>query len=362
MIVAMSLKYISSYGKYPYILLLLVFCPDSDIYAQQKLNWIDLPKEDLKLVLYEYDPVLDHSNNLINAYHQIPKRNHETIGQRIEHLKNISCSLKKAIIKSENVYIKKSADVLSDIALQKANYLEAIYLLGTNKHSDILEDLLNKSLYNKEGYRLLHIRNKRKFDYKTLEMWGEFCLEAIDPCHRRLMSLFDVWRTQEPNALICDFFLWLEDQNVPSFYPSICLIDDAELPKYKITIKDGTLYNAAGELLHHTETDGERMFIIDTDFNIFSCVATNYLRHTSLSHYKPILGSGSLWVSNGTMTKLSLNSGHYIPQIEHYVQTIKILEGASLSLPNEMVLHYYENYEEVLSTIGDFKEKYFNRD
>ena len=73
-----------------------------------------------------------------------------------------------------------------------------------------------------------------------------------------------------------------------------------------------------------------------------------------MSHYQPIFGSGSLWVDKGRLIKLFLNSGHYIPQI------VQLLEE-KLILPQDLVFHYYENYEEVVSTIGEFRSKYMNK-
>lgn len=172
------------------------------------------------------------------------------------------------------------------------------------------------------------------------------------------MTLFDVWQGDNPRLSIPDFFLWLEERNIPNFFPSILLIDENELSNYEIFIQDNVIYKKNGEVLHHIASDSELIFIIDHNLRVLACSTTDKIRHPSLSYYKPILGSGSLWVNNGHIVKISLNSGHYIPQIKHYIQTIKILEEKSLMLRDDLVLHYYENFEEVLSTVGAFKSKY----
>ena len=191
-----------------------------------------------------------------------------------------------------------------------------------------------------------------------MEIWGEFLLEAIDPYHRRLMTFFDVWQHYNPRKSIPNFFLWLEDKNVPRFLPSIVLIDKDKLSEYEIFVKNNVFYDKKGELLHNEADEDEYIYIIDHNLKILACVASEKIRHTSLSHYKVIIGAGTFKIKNGMLVELSFDSGHYIPQIEHFRQTINVLESKFIVLNDQLKLIYYKNFEKIVSTVGAFKKKY----
>jgi hypothetical protein len=82
-----------------------------------ELSWIDVPKDDLRLILYEYDTVLDHSNALIKKYHQIPKNDFRNIDQRVKLLRTITDSLENVEMCTKSGYIKNVAKTLKSISL-----------------------------------------------------------------------------------------------------------------------------------------------------------------------------------------------------------------------------------------------------
>ncbi|TDG95521.1 hypothetical protein [Cardinium endosymbiont of Culicoides punctatus] len=330
-----------------------------DVRSQQEISWIDLPEENLEEILYSYDTSLEKVNRLIQYYHSLPKESEKFILKRIKLLEVINLELLKVEDNMSDEKIKEILKVLSDICSKKKNYLKELMFLKTQG----IDHLKKKILTPPELsciYTPLVLNNKKKFDHKTLEIWGEFFLEAVDPCHRRLMTYFKVWKKENPNNEIPDFFIWLENKNVSRFYPTIELISKSELNKYEIFIKDNKLYHANGSRVHQPNLDKELIFIITCNLRIFACIASSKIRHTSLSHYKPILGSGSLWVKDGEVIQLSLNSGHYIPQLEHYLQTLNIFKEKSLHLNDDINLIYYKDYKESYTTLGKFKLDFFN--
>ena len=60
------------------------------------------------------------------------------------------------------------------------------------------------------------------------------------------------------------------------------------------------------------------------------------------------------------LVELSFDSGHYIPQIEHFRQTINVLESKSIVLNDQLKLIYYKNFEKIVSTVGAFKKNTCN--
>lgn len=333
----------------------------NEAFSKHEVSWIDLPEDDLKIILYKYDEVLTPVNNLIKTYHQISKSSFKKINNRVNLLKNIAESFKKIQETTTDKYIKDVAEVLSTVSIKKANYLQAIKQLKVRKYDAYKKAIFSEELILK-GYIPLKLHNIRKFDHKTLEVWGEFFLEAIDPCHRRLMTYFDAWRHDNPSAPIINFFLWLEDKNVPRFIPSILLLDENTLLECEIFIKNNVVCNKEGNPINTIDSKDEYIFIITHDLRILACTAKKLIRHPSLSHYKNILGAGAFAIEKGCIVKLSFESGHYIPQIIHFIQTIKILETKSLILPDDLELIYYENFERILSTIGAFKKKYMQNE
>jgi len=77
------------------------------------------------------------------------------------------------------------------------------------------------------------------------------------------------------------------------------------------------------------------------DYKIYAAVNSIYIHHSSLSNGKPIIGAGNFVLTNGKISRLFLNSGHYLPGINQYKETILAFEQSKLPLPNDLSVKYY---------------------
>jgi hypothetical protein len=114
-------------------------------------------------------------------------------------------------------------------------------------------------------------------------------------------------------------------------------LTDAELPQYKVTIQDGKLYDANGNLFDTSRAntwDGKKraIFIIDEKGDMY---VSNYQKamefhHSSLGQGKPVGMAGEIEVTNGKLNYMSNRSGHYHPTKEFMDQSIGHLSDQGL--------------------------------
>ncbi|MEJ7734968.1 MAG: hypothetical protein WKG00_37990 [Polyangiaceae bacterium] len=112
-------------------------------------------------------------------------------------------------------------------------------------------------------------------------------------------------------------------------------LDDAGRASRKVTVKDGKLYDASGNLFDTTTAQtahtggGRAIFVMDEQGNIFVSTYQEVGRfhHSSLAGGKPVTGAGELVVENGVVKTISNKSGHYQPTAEMNEQVIKALEA-----------------------------------
>lgn len=328
-------------------------------------HWLDLPPDPLNTILYEYDPKLDSLNALVQNYHAIHKNTWESIPERVIYLdkiENYSTELSKQL---KNEYLRRIAVKYASLANHKKSYLISLQNLKSN-YENVKYEIFNPNTIPTE-YTPLKLNNERKLDFKTQEFWGQYFIEAIDPCHRRLLNSYhEIWEKKHPNKELPDFFLWLEDKNVSLFFPSILLFTPEELETYKVKIKNGMFYSTEDNLITTKVVQdtsmfkSEPIFIIDSNEDMYIAYSGNQHAHVSLSHYKPLIGSGKIWVEQGIIRKISFESGHYLPQIPHFVQALNFWEERGVKIEENVELVYYEGYEEKQTTIRQFKERYLS--
>ncbi len=332
-------------------------------------SWIDLPEENLEEILYYYDGKLDTINTLIKEYNSYKKGKWNNVRNRISKLNEIS---KKSIylkgLFKDNYFIN-FLEKISEIALRKKEYLERLSYLRNNPNH------IAQQLYNTkeipEKFIPLTINNKKKYNYGTQEVWGEYLIEAADPSHRRLLNnIHTVWRKKFTTSSLYDFFLWLEDKPIFIFHPSIDTIPKDQLYKYKVFIKDGILYTTDNKLLNtkifnspDTPEYGptfykEHIFIINNLGEIFATYSGANTAHSSLSHYKPLIGSGKFFVKNGRIIKFAADSGHYLPTLSHFIQIIRFLLQKKVPFEDNVEVFFFDKHTPIKTTYGDFKKKY----
>ena len=112
-------------------------------------------------------------------------------------------------------------------------------------------------------------------------------------------------------------------------------LDDAERQAYKLTVKDGKLYDANGKLFDTAKCVtahsgcGRAIFVMDEQGQIFASTYQEVAKfhHSSLVGGQPVTGAGELVVENGVVKVISNKSGHYRPSAEMNEQVLKALEA-----------------------------------
>ena len=114
-----------------------------------------------------------------------------------------------------------------------------------------------------------------------------------------------------------------------------------ERADYKLTIKDGKLYDAKGKLfdtrgaksLHRSGTD-KAIFVMDKNGNIFASNKHELgkFHHSSFLAGKPVASAGELTVRNGILHEVTSRSGHYRPTSNQTQQFINNLTTQKTNL------------------------------
>ena len=332
----------------------------------QEISWTDLPQHNLIEVLHDYDSMLDALNKIIQNYHKIQKISWKLIDLRIRYLSDIREHALKIYKNIDQDYLYKVAFKISKIAESKINYLRKLEYLnagGFQKQKQMILDPTHIS----DKFTPLILNNVKKYNYKTEEIWGEYLIEGIDPCHRRLMnSYYDLWFREFTNDYLPNFFLWLEDKNISVLHPMIKLFSPDDLDKHKVTIKEGKLYYSKNNLIS-TQIDKsndfpskgpsfykEHIFIIDGKAQVYLCYSNREIAHPSLSHYRPIIGSGKIFLEEGIIKRISFDSGHYLPNGNHCVQNIKLLQSKGVQFNSQIRVDYFNDYKYLTTTFKNF--------
>lgn len=324
--------------------------------TKRKKSWLDLPNADLKDVLYSYDNALDSLNNIISEYHKIPKDNWQHILLRIDLLREITNITKNIEKYFDQEYFTGFLDKVIEIALRKQEYLKDLLFLKNN------ENILIKNLFDTSHiteYFTLTINNKRRYNYITQEMWGEFAIEAADPSHRRLLNeYYNSFVNQHDNKyyLLSNFFIWLENKSVSVFHPAIEILTTEQLENIKITVFNGRLCYNNNEFI---TTDAfltynlleygprlykEHIFVIDYKNNIYITYSAPNISHTSISNYYPIIGCGKIVMHEGKVIKIATDSGHYLPNIKHLGQILNIMLNKGVKFNDNVELIYFDKH------------------
>jgi hypothetical protein len=115
-------------------------------------------------------------------------------------------------------------------------------------------------------------------------------------------------------------------------------LDDAGRQQYRLTVKDGKLYDADGNpfdssLGHSAHSGGGKaIFVMDKDGNLY---ASNYhspgqFHHSSFLGGQPVSAAGELSVRDGRLVELTDRSGHYKPAREFTQQALDRLKGSGI--------------------------------
>ena len=122
----------------------------------------------------------------------------------------------------------------------------------------------------------------------------------------------------------------------------VTYLSDAERAKFKLTVKDGKLYDAQGQLFDtsdastHWSGEGKAIFVMDENGAIYASKFQEpaEFHHSSLLAGKPVAAAGEITVENGVLKEVTNESGHYRPPAALVNQFLQQLELEGVNLKN----------------------------
>lgn len=128
----------------------------------------------------------------------------------------------------------------------------------------------------------------------------------------------------------------------PMGFPGVRYLDDAAREAYRITIRDGLVYDARGQLFDTSGGvsafgpghEGRAIFVMDEHGNFYASTFQQYRRfhHSSLLAGGDVAGAGELLVREGRIELLTDQSGHYMPGRERTMQVLEQLASQGVEL------------------------------
>ncbi|WP_299248069.1 hypothetical protein [uncultured Aquimarina sp.] len=125
-------------------------------------------------------------------------------------------------------------------------------------------------------------------------------------------------------------------------------LSDAQRAELKLTIKDGKVYDAKGNLYDTSDAGtffsgkGKSIFVMDSQGNIYASKyqAVGEFHHSSILGGEPVAGAGEITVKNGVITEVSNRSGHYQPTQEINKQVLEQINSEGINIDNIDVTGY----------------------
>jgi len=119
-------------------------------------------------------------------------------------------------------------------------------------------------------------------------------------------------------------------------------LDAARRQAYKLTIKDGKIYDREGKLFDTSDASTEHtdnpaaIFVMDEfgDFYASKTHSAGSFHHSSLLAGTPVAAAGEFVVINGELRLLSDRSGHYRPKLEFTQQALDSFKRQGVNLSN----------------------------
>ncbi|GAA2075625.1 hypothetical protein [Actinomadura alba] len=125
----------------------------------------------------------------------------------------------------------------------------------------------------------------------------------------------------------------------------VVYLDDVELEKYRIVVRDGHFYTSDGRLLDtsgggsHWSGAGNAIFVMDSRGNLYASPSHEVGRfhHSSFLRGGPVSGAGELKIENGVLVSISDKSGHYLPEAEYLQQVVQSLREQGVKIDPNMI-------------------------
>lgn len=323
-----------------------------------KVHWLDLPNDSLEK-LGNVTVSTTFVNQLIQQYHSIEKTDPSKLTIRISYLKEITDAILILVEQESDPRAKKFLNNIYLTAEEKERYLEALDAMRLKLSMN--PDYIQAYMLDVEGISgnrtPLFLVNKRAYDSKLRIYWGEYYLEVIDPCHRFLTSYYDAWLATNPtNNDYFSFFIWLEGQSVHFEVTSVRYFSNSEKSQCEAFVKEGKLVKRINnEILTCCQKNKEYLFTIDLDERFYIVKGEKGIRHTSLSHGKPVFAAGNILIKEGIIYRLGLESGHYQPTLIDAKQLLDILHGYEVTFSPDAVIDFYHNEGVHTLTLAEFE-------
>lgn len=309
------------------------------------LHWLDLPDDDLKIILGYDSPLTSHLSDLNKSYQALDKTDPDLLGKRIDNLEIIVNFIDDWINnKLEERDKLKHIKILHEIAICKRNYLIEILNLKIDSH--ILEKNLHDYHYTQEknvsDLDIVYLNKSRMFSIKKREYWGDFWWVTLDPCHRQLTNYLRVWeKSSTKNCNMFDFFMWLESQEVPVNQPYEKYLSPIEKEECVLKIRNGLLHTEDGTVANFNDKGKKYIYVLDTNLEIYVAEETDYMYHSCFCRGKPVVSAGKIIIVDGMITEVSFESGHYIPSIKVGYQLFHILRGNGIKFESDVSVSFF---------------------
>lgn len=323
-------------------------------------KWIDIPNDNYEQIAEISHFRFNELNKLVKSYHNVDKTIDENICRRLKELEKIINYVNDWLIEDLPLKLDFFLKNILTIANNKYEHLKELHYIFQNSLAD--PESLKEYHYDisklKNNYHPIFLCNHRMYDSFNGQYWGEYWMETIDPCHRQLTPFYELFRFKYgPNPSLFDFLLWLEGQNLSKDVPYLRFLDDDELDKATVKVKNGLLYfNVKNQeiTIDYSNPNVEYIFNIDLEERLILVPGTKIIHHVSLSKGKPVLGCGNMIVKNGSLQSIELESGHYLPSIEDGVQVLRILEEKGILLYPSISFSYYKNGKKYHTSVTEF--------
>jgi hypothetical protein len=115
-------------------------------------------------------------------------------------------------------------------------------------------------------------------------------------------------------------------------------LNAVERAKYKLTIRDGKVYDAKGKLFDtrsaksiHSPGSKSAIFVMDEEGSLYAG-SHDYgkFHHSSFLAGEPVAAAGEIEISNGVIRSITDQSGHYRPPAEHLRKALQVIEAQGI--------------------------------
>lgn len=182
------------------------------------------------------------------------------------------------------------------------------------------------------------------------DYWGEAVIEGHYPFGGRNGSVdcLEMWKFSASRANYVD---WLREDYIPrianlpglaraarTFFHSVVYGDDDDRAQWRVTFRDGLLYDHMGELFHtgamvSGAPRGWAIFVRTPDGLMYAhAPEVNAFHHSSFNAGAPVRAAGEIAVRHGVVAGVTNKSGHYTPSGAHFLDMLLYLRTEGVNL------------------------------